>query len=106
MTIPATIHSGDLAKYAEFDATHWFATASPERILKLARDGWHGAAAVEIARSPGVTNPAVTDLLAYAMFLRHGGLECATACSVDAVAALEWLAYHRPEVLASLRRAA
>jgi hypothetical protein len=107
LTIPAKIYSDDFAKYAEFDAVAWFSAASPECILNLARHGWVGEhAADEVARYPEIADAAVADVLAYAMYLRHGGLACRVRCSVDTVAALEWLAYHRPEVLSALRRAA
>jgi hypothetical protein len=107
LTIPAKIYSNDFAKYADFDAVAWFCEASKECILELARLGWSGEyAAEQVARYPRIAEDAVADVLAYAMYLRHGGLECRTRCSVDSVAALEWLAYHRPEVLSALRRAA
>jgi hypothetical protein len=107
LTIPATIYSGDFAKYAEFDAVAWFSAAAPESILNLARHGWNGEyAADEVARCSNVGGAAVADVLAYAMYLRHGGLACRVQCNVDSVAALEWLAYHRPDVLSALRRAA
>jgi len=107
LTIPAKIYSGDFAKYAEFDAVAWFSAAAPESILNLARHGWNGEyAADEVARCSNVGSAAVADVLAYAMYLRHGGVACRVQCNVDSVAALEWLAYHRPDVLSALRRAA
>jgi hypothetical protein len=105
-TIPAKVYSDDFAKYADFDAVPWFESASPERLMEFARNGWCGSDLVEIARCRGLQNDAVADVFAYAMFLRHGGLGCVTTCRVDAVAALEWLAFHRPTVLAALRKAA
>jgi|HubBroStandDraft_6_1064221.scaffolds.fasta_scaffold891341_1 hypothetical protein len=107
LTIPAKIYSCDFAKYAEFDAVAWFSTAPPESILNLAHHDWGGEyAADEVARCSKIGSAAVADVLACAMYLRHGGLACRVQCTVDSVAALEWLAYHRPEVLAALRRAA
>jgi hypothetical protein len=107
LTIPAKIYSDDFSKYADFDAVAWFSAASPECILNLAREGWAGEhAADEVAGYPDIANAAVADVLAYAMYLRHGGLACRLRCCVDTVAALEWLAYHRPDVLTALRRAA
>jgi hypothetical protein len=103
MTLPARLQTDDLAKYVTFDARAWFAVASAESILNLASSEWSGAAADDVARHAGTTNFAVADVLQYAMYLRHGGLPCRTKCSIDRVAALEWLAYHRPEVLAALR---
>jgi hypothetical protein len=103
MTLPARLWTDDLAKYATFDARAWFATASTEDILGLASSAWSGDAANEAARYAGTTNSAVADVLQYAMFLRHGGLKCRATCSIDPVAALEWLAYHRPDALAALR---
>jgi hypothetical protein len=107
LSIPAKIYSADFAKYAEFDAVAWFGAAAPESILNLARHGWNGEhAPEEVARCANVANAAVADVLAYAMYLRHGGIACRVQCNVDSVAALAWLADHRPEVLSVLRKAA
>jgi hypothetical protein len=104
LTIPAKIHSSDGVKYCEFDASAWFAKAPSEKILELALSGWAGEGAVaDAARNAGATNDAVADVLQYVMYLRHGGLRSGYKCVVDNVAALEWLASHRPEVLAMLR---
>jgi hypothetical protein len=104
LTIPAKIRSDDWAKYAEFDASAWFATAPPEKILELARNGWGGnESSNEAARYCAGSDGIVADVLQYVMYLRHGGLRSGYKCVVNGVAALEWLAYHRPEVLAMLR---
>jgi len=104
MTIPARVYSADCAKYAEFNATGWFATAPMERILELARTGWSGALAVnEVARYEQNANDEVAEVFQYVMYLRHGGRESACKCFIDSVSALEWLAYHRPDVLAAIR---
>jgi hypothetical protein len=104
MTIPAKIRSDDWAKYAEFDASTWFATAPTEKILELARNGWgDNELSNEAAKDCAGSNGAVADVLQYVMYLRHGGLRGGCKCVVSSVAALEWLAYHRPEVLEMLR---
>jgi hypothetical protein len=104
LTIPAKIHSDDRAKYAEFDASAWFAKAPTEKILKLARNGWgDNEFSNEAAKDSAGSNGAVADVLQYVMYLRHGGLRSGYNCVVSRVAALEWLAYHRPDVLAMLR---
>jgi hypothetical protein len=104
MRIPAKIHTDDGAKCATFDARSWFATASMERIVELAQAGWRSRReATSIARLAQFENPEMADVLQYVMFLRHGGLDGSCTCTVDRVAALEWLAYHRPDVFARVR---
>jgi hypothetical protein len=94
----------DWVKYAEFDASPWFATAPTEKILELARYGWgDNESSTGAAKDCGGSDGSVADVLQYVMYLRHGGLRSAYKCFVNGVAALEWLAYHRPEVLAMLR---
>jgi hypothetical protein len=75
--------------YTTFDARSWFRTG--EHIA----DG--------IVKHAAATNPAVADLLQHVMYVRHGGANAGYTCLVDRVAALEWLAYKRPDVLAQLR---
>ena len=104
LTIPAKIRSNDGAKCAEFDASEWFANAPPKVIINLAWTGWgNSELSEEVARGSAGSNGAVADLLQYVMYLRHGGLRSGYKCVVNSVAALEWLAYHRPEALAILR---
>lgn len=103
LTIPAQLRSDDWAKYAEFDASPWFATAPKEKILELARRGWgDDEVSNEAARHSAASNGAVADVLQYVMYLRHGGSPSGYKCVVNGVAALEWLAYHRRDVLAVL----
>jgi len=104
LKIPARVHTSDNAKYAEFDAGAWFAQAPSEKIVKLAKSGW-GASAVseEIARFALGSDENIADVFQYAMHVRHGGERCACRCYVDAISALEWLAYRRPNVLRAIR---
>ena len=105
LTIPAKIYSNDCAAYAEFDARAWFVTAPVEEVLELARNGWGGEhVADEVAKRVSATNSEVADVLQYVMYVRHGGRESGYKCVVDGVSALEWLAYRRPDVLATLRK--
>ncbi len=104
LAVPAQIYTDDGAKWATFDAGSWLATASAESIIDLAQHGWSSQReATDVARSGIAYNPDVEDLLAYLMFLRHGGLEVHCTCAVDRVSALEWLAYRRPDVYARVR---
>ncbi len=104
MSIPAAIYTDDGAKWASFDARRWFATAPMKRIVEVARSGWKiSAGAADVARCARLENPQVADVLQYLMYLRHGGLDAAATCAIDAVAALEWLAYSRPEVFEAAR---
>ncbi len=104
--IPAAISSSDFAKRAELDASGWFATAPAETIVALARDSWRGDRfARDLAAHCLAANDALADVLQYVMYLRHGGLRSGFRCSVDAAAALEWLARSRPDVAAALRKA-
>jgi hypothetical protein len=105
--IPAKIRSNDCAKSVEFDASEWFATAAPEKILDLARSGWGGEpAARDIAGYAAASNGAVAEVIQYVMYLRHGGLCSGLDCFVNAVAGLEWLARNRHDVITILRKAA
>ena len=104
LTIPAQICTDDRTKWAKFDASDWFTIASVEGIIDLAQHGWTSREeAADIARSANAESPEVADLLQYLMFLRHGGSDGGCTCTVDRVAALEWLAHYRPEVLALVR---
>jgi hypothetical protein len=80
----AKIRSDDWAKYAEFDASTWFATAPTEKILELARNGWgDNEISHEAARHSAACNGAVADVLQYVMYLRHGGLPSGYKCVVS-----------------------
>jgi hypothetical protein len=104
ITVPAEICTDDGAKWARFDASGWFATAPVESIVDLAQHGWTSRrVATDVARFGKADCSEVAELLQYVMFLRHGGLEGGCTCTIDRVAALEWLAYRRPEVFARVR---
>ena len=95
----------DCAHYKEFDASEWFAVASPESILRLAENGWGGEhAAGELARYFAQGDDEIATIFQYVMYLRHGGLQAGFRCEVDPVSALEWLAFVRPNVLAEIRK--
>lgn len=104
LTIPAKIYSNDCAMYAEFDARAWFTVAPVAEIIELARNGWGGEhVADDVAKLASTTDSDVAELFQYVMFQRHGGKQSGYKCFVDSVSALEWLAYNRPDVLATLR---
>ena len=105
LTIPARIYSNDCAHYKEFDASSWFAVASTENILRLSENSWGGEyVADELAKYVMDQDDDVATVLQYVMFQRHGGLQAGFKCEVDAVSALEWLAFVRPNVLAEIRK--
>jgi hypothetical protein len=106
LTVPASIHTSDHAKRAQFDAGEWLAAAPVEKIVQLAESGWGGCdTSEEIARFALRGNDAIADVFQYAMYVRHGGSSCTCRCYVDWVSALEWLASSRPDVLEAIRSA-
>jgi hypothetical protein len=103
--IPAEICSSDRAKRAGFDASRWFATATIEKLVELARRHWRGDPFIrELALDCAGSDDAVADVLQYVMYLRHGGLRASCRCSIDSAAALRWLSHFRPAIAAALRR--
>jgi hypothetical protein len=104
LAIPATVRSNDGARYARFDASAWFLTATPAHVLALAAERWRGTGtALDVARKAVATSDEVAEVLQYVMYLRHGGQCASCVVQVDETAALEWLAYRRPKVLSVLR---
>jgi hypothetical protein len=101
------IYSSDFARRAEFDAGPWFVGASAQAIVALARNAWRSRRlAHDVALCALGSDDSVADVLQYAMYLRHGGLRAECTLSVEAEAALKWLADYRPDVAAALRHAA
>ena len=106
-TIPAAVWSSDFARAAEFDASPWFAGASVQAIVELARQSWRSdRLAHDVAVCALGSEDSVADVLQYVMYLRHGGLRAECTLRVQAEAALKWLAVYRPDVAAVLRPAA
>ena len=106
-TIPAAIWSSDFARSAEFDASPWFANASMQAIVELARHSWRSdRLAHDVAVCAHGADDCIADVLQYLMYLRHGGLRAQCTLRVQAAAALKWLAVYRPDVAAVLRPAA
>jgi hypothetical protein len=106
-TIPAVICSSDFARRAALDAGPWFLEAPARAILELARNAWHSERlAHDVAICALGSDDSVADVLQYVMYLRHGGLRAQCTLTVQADAALKWLAVYRSDVAAALRPAA
>jgi len=103
MKIPAEVFTRDGARRARFEASGWLAAAGVSQIVELAQNGWRAnSCAGSLEQYAFGKSEEVADLLAYVMYLRHGGLAGERAFVVDADAAVGWLARHRPEILAEL----
>ncbi len=79
------------------DAAGWLADASVQELRALARAGWAGDAAVDVALTLAEDDPEALDVVQVAR--RH---EAELVVEIDGRAAAAWLAKHRPEVVGTL----
>jgi hypothetical protein len=75
------------------DAAAWLADASEQELRALARDGWAGDAALDVAHALAADDPEAMDVVQQAR--RH---EAELVVEIDGRAAAAWLARHRPDV--------
>ncbi len=74
------------------DVAGWLAEASEQELRALARGGWSGDAAVEVAHALAEDDPEARDVVQAAR--RH---EAELVVEIDARAAVAWLTAHRPD---------
>ncbi len=104
--VPAEVHSDDFISRARFDAAPWFATALPDQIRALAREGWgSGHTADSVAQLARDHYPAVEAVFEYVQRVAdlpsHKDLR-GYECTVDEDAARAWLKVHRPSLFQEL----
>ncbi len=87
------IASDDGAAEHVTDVAGWLAEASEQELRALARGGWSGDAAVEVAHAFAEDDPEARDVVQTAR--RH---EAELVVEIDARAAVAWLTAHRPDV--------
>jgi hypothetical protein len=81
------------------DAAGWLADASEQELRDVARAGWTGDAAVEVALVLAEDDPEARQVVRVAR--RH---ETALVVEIDGAAAAEWLVRHRPDAARRLGR--
>jgi hypothetical protein len=74
------------------DAAAWLADASEQELRAVARGGWSGDCALEVALAVAEDDPEALDVVQVAR--RH---EAELVVEIDARAAVAWLARHRPD---------
>jgi hypothetical protein len=94
--VEANCHSDDWEYETIFNASSYFAAASDEKILELAREAWgHDYASDEIVYYFEERNPEIDKLLAHTRKTAGIGFEC----EVDPEQARAWVALKRPHLL-------
>ncbi len=95
--VEASVWSDDGLAEHVCDVSAWLAGATVREITALARAGWTGDEAAELAATLAEDDPEVDDVLRHA---RRADAELAV--EVDGRAAMAWLARHRPAVAAAV----
>lgn len=90
-SIPAECHSDDRAVEVEFDAIHWFRSATDDEIYKLHAESWKfDYTADEIAIAESTRNEAIRTMFSY-IEVRRKIEDMGFGCSIDGEAAMLWL---------------
>lgn len=98
-SISAEVHSDDHVIETTFDASRWFAQASDDEILKLARCGWGGDyPADDVALFAAGYDADVKKVFDYLELVGHKKDRPGFECHVNEDSAREWLEIHRPNI--------
>ncbi len=95
--VEATVMSDDGVAEHICDVTEWLAGATVRELDALARAGWSGDEALDVADTLADDDPEVADVLRHARRTDAG-----VSVEIDGGAVMEWLARHRPAVAAAL----
>lgn len=90
----AKVHSDDHRMQAEFDAVPWFAQASDDEIVALAKGGRHRNRMADEVAQHFRGMPKIAALFAYI----ENQDDCGYECTIEADGAMNWLKQHRPEL--------